>query len=681
MGVNLRGVVCTELARGVAVALALAGCGQEQPSSPPVGSSESALSSPPAPPFQGPTLNTSINGSIEIDELQSSFGGDANLFSISQSPGSPVAANNDPADSTRSVLFPAGGPNPYYDWNDLSNANLFPGGLTNHRLLDCPGCATDPTWFPSGKNSCMGPGTTGTAKEDVNYLGFASNRMFAYLTSQRSSATGDASLYVLFTKVEPDTTTQAGCKAGQAFVTYTITAGDVLFFGHYKTDATTPLGRVFKASTGASGVTAVDVVNFNLTVGGQLLWVEQVNAVEAAAVNTTITAPGSYGSTGVKSLSGGNLPAGLQNEFAIDSNVFSPTGCGGSFFGTAITRSSGAGGTSPDMVDFVGPAQINFASASATATLTPSCAQDFHFSSTVTGPDGNPLPNPSCAWHFTNGSSSFDVPSSTSNCAGDASSFISPVPTGSWSGTLTVTQSADAGAGCGATANTGTVNVFPPLALTVDLDPLCTSALTCPAGGPGCTGFNFSITSLTGGSGTSTKSWSFTGGTVSPTTSTAASGTVSVAAAGVTYTGTLTVTDSRTDKTCTATAFDTARPFLPLSISIAPDHNSLGCSNTTGTCLSASVSDMTTDKITYTGTPGGGNGVYHEAWSIDGSLFAGCNDLTSCGIDPPDSTFCVGHTIQVQLSDTSTDDLGNPLCSAATSNTGTYRKVTAIVAN
>src|SRR5262245_66436368 len=58
----------------------------------------------------GTALNTFINASIEIDQLGSGLGPDANHF-----------VGNDPFDGTASRQFPTGGPANFIDWNDLGN--------------------------------------------------------------------------------------------------------------------------------------------------------------------------------------------------------------------------------------------------------------------------------------------------------------------------------------------------------------------------------------------------------------------------------------------------------------------------------------------------------------------------------------------------------------------------------
>src|SRR5215211_5982221 len=137
---------------------------------------------------------------------------------------------------------------------------------------------------------------------DLTYVAVANNKEWAYLAVQRSSNNGDAGYYWLFTKLRPQTRhEELPCAPGQTRLLYDISAGDVLLAGHFHPNGT-PLLRVFKAINGQAAVPATEAINFESS-----LWKEDPSAVGAAAVNTTITAPGSFGSQGVVTMKGSNL--------------------------------------------------------------------------------------------------------------------------------------------------------------------------------------------------------------------------------------------------------------------------------------------------------------------------------------------------------------------------------------
>jgi len=557
-------------------------------------------------------LNTFIADSIQIDVLQGGPG-DANLF-----------VGNDPADGTASANLPAGGPGTYIDWNNLG------GDLANHRLQDLDAASgKDPTAFPQA-NECVASAQV-LSKMDLTYVASANNHTYAYFAVQRAANNGDAGYYWLFTRKEPHLIAgQSPCSASQQRLLYDISgpdaatgaAGDVLLAGHFHPNGD-PLLRVYQATHDANNVTAVNAVDF--TSG---LWALNANGVSAVAVNTTITAPGAFGAAGVKSLSGSNLGTEVFAEAAVPISIFTGgSACGATFFGSVITRSSGAGGTSPDLKDLAGPAVFNFGSPSVTAELTATCGLDVEFDVTsALGSDGQPLADGSysCLWTFDDNTTSGD-------CSG-VHAFADP-------GEHTATVTIDAGDGCGATDDTAPIAVYTPLSVVADV------AGTCELS------FSYAAT-VTGGSPAGVAYlWDFSAG-ATPTSSTSASGTATVVGGG-SFTGHVVVTDQRTDLICTAESSDSDAVFAALAASL----------------LAAEVNACLSDAVTYTADVTGGSGNVEFTWYGAG---AGCTGST-CTIDPPDDVFCVGP---VEIWVVATDAL--ELCGSDQSEVETYEKITTV---
>jgi hypothetical protein len=561
-----------------------------------------------------PTLNTFINASIEIDQLGSGVTpDDANLF-----------VGPDPADGSASAQKPTGGPTPFIDWNDLGS------DLANHRILDAT-TGKDPTSFPLS-NECVGSSQV-LSKMDLTYVAAANNSTYGYFAVQRANNNGDAGYYWLFTRKSPNLILgQAPCKPDQQRLLYDISKGDVLLGGHFHPNGT-PLLRVFTATRDQAGTTAVDAVDFTST-----LWSENVGGVAAVAVNTTPTAPGAFGSTGVIALTNGNLDPEIFAEAAVPISVFVPGGslCGATFFGSVITRSSGSGGTSPDLKDLAGPALFNFGSPSATASLTATCGLTVNFQASGTGIDGKPIVNPTCSWVFDNN------PSLTaSTCSGSIS-----LPAGTHTGTVTVSD--PSAASCAASTTTQPITNFNPPAVTPSLGATCNNSFTYNA-------------TASGGTGSFSYAWTFAGGgTVSPSSSQTQSGSVAVGTGNVDYTGTVTITDTgRTDGlTCTDMKSAVVRPFSPLAISISPSATGLSCPG------------MTSDAVNFTATVSGGSGSNTITWTGNPAL--SCSPGANCLVDPSDSTFCFAQSLHATVTD------GNALCGSKDSNSLTYSKVTSV---
>ncbi len=592
----------------------LAGCGDNEHVTPAVAASAGNLAAD--PPVE---LDTFIHDSIQIDVLTGGPG-DANLY-----------VGKDPADQTDSVNLPAGGPGSYIDWQNLA------GDFTNHRLLDTddPTERTDLTAFPRS-NSCVGSANV-LAKMDLAYVGAASNTKFVYLAALRSANNGDAGYYWLFTRKAPHLDAGAApCNTGEKLLTYDISGpnsetgavGDVLIAGHFK-PSSAPLLTVYTATKDANGVQAVNAIDFTSD-----LWTVNPAGVAAVAVNTTPTAPGDWGTSGVKSLVGSNLDKELFAEAAIPLSVFSGgSSCGSIYYGSVITRSSGSGGTNPDLKDLAGPARFDFGSLDVTASMTATCNMTPSFAlDSATDNEGSALGSPQCSWTFDDGLTA-------TTCSG-THTFATA---GSHHGTITVT---DPGSGCVQTYKTPDVLVYPPPAVTATVTEGCVST------------FGYSATASGGTPAGVSYAWTFTGpGTVTPSSTTASSGTGTVTVGG-SYTASVTVTDLRTDGlTCTASNQASGRALLPLSVSLKREAGG-------GTCPS-----LTSDAVTYAPVASGGNGSYTFTW--DGYTCTG----TSCTIDPPDSTFCDGPiNLKVGLADSS------GLCAGVTSETETYTKTTTVTA-
>ncbi|MFO0580323.1 MAG: hypothetical protein U1A78_40640 [Polyangia bacterium] len=589
---------------------------------------ESKASGPVASALAGTTLNTFDSRCLQIDQLAAPAvpPADANLF---------VGA--DPADGTASRDFPACTSGAFIDWNSLGT------DLANHRLLDCPGdpaqCANgkDPTSFPRS-NECVGPSSV-LSKMDLTYVAASSNSQFAYFAVQRANNNGDAAYYWIFTQKNPTQALgESPCRSDEKRLKYDITGSasataqrDVLLVGHFH-PSSEPLLRVYRARSSAAGLTAVQAIDFTNT----SLWEQDGTGVAAVAVNTTTTRAGAFGATGVLAKSGTapdeNVEAEIFAEAAVPKSVFTgSSACGASFFGSVISRSSGSGGTSPDLKDLAGPERFNFGSISASASLTPTCGLAFGFQASATGTDGTAVANPSCSWSCSGGV----VPS---GCAGTQAA-----PVGSYSCSVTVT---DPASGCVSEPISKTVQVCSPLGVSAAMSATCSSSFgyeATPSGG--CDPNNIGY------------SWAFSGacGPV-PQSSMTRTGTGTATAPGSACSGTVVARDLRTDiATCTATASATATPLAPLAVQIAPSATSLMC-------------PMNSDAITFTPSVTGGNGSYQFTWN--GPMCAG----PSCTVDPSSDALCFDQVLSLTVTDTS------GLCPPATSGAWAYSKKTTVAA-
>ena len=535
------------------------------------------------------TFHTFITDNIQIDQ-DGAGPGDANL-----TVGLETDFDLPPAEGT------------FIDWTDLDPLD--------HRLTDLSSASgKDVTAFP-GSNECVGTANV-LSKMDLTYVGVANNNEYAYLAVQRSANNGDAGYYWLFTKAEPSMELGAGpCKAQHGRLMYTIRAGDVLVGGHFQPSAE-PLLTAYRAAEGTDVVlTAVDAIDFT-----NPIWEEAADAVAAVAVNTTPTDPGSWGAEGIKTMDGTNLGTELVAEAGLDLSLFTGEGsnCGATYYGSVITRSSGAGGTTPDLKDLAGPAKFVFGEVAATAELRPTCDMMVEYEVTsATGTDGEPTDDIECIWTFSDGTQ-------ISDCSPGSHTFAE---SGTVGATVVVTES---GSSCSVEIIPNEVEAYPSVGVEIDLDPTCESK------------FLYDST-VTGGKGVLTYAWDFSTGD----TSSDASGEI-LSGAGD-FSASLSVTDERG---CQGSDADNVFALAPLGINIAPSADG-------GECI---------DTATYTASVSGGSGNYEITWSGDVS----CAPGTSCLIDPSDSMLCGELGLQAHVS----DDSG--LCPGADSEVETYEKVTTI---
>ncbi|MBI4508568.1 MAG: hypothetical protein HY698_02955 [Deltaproteobacteria bacterium] len=543
-----RGRIWTYLTTGFSttaftVGAGMAGCGGEEPQGP------GALGSETGSIVAGPVLNTFITYSLQVDQLGSPTAtGDSNLFLTS-----------DPADGSPSVALPSGGPSDFLDWHELildsATGIPDPERLANHRLADVH-ASKDKTAFPRS-NECVGESSV-LSKMDITYVASANNSKHAYFAVQRSANNGDAAYYWILTRREPRLAPGGPCNLGEQRLMYDLSGpdsttgatGDVLLVGHFHPNDT-PLLRVYRAVADRAGLTAIQAIDFANTA----LWAPDPAAVAASAVNTTVTDPGALGAAGVVGLTTrGYLKPELFAEAAVPLSVFGGGSslCGSTYYGSVITRSSGAGGTSPDLKDLAGPALFNFGTVSANASLTPTCGLDVAYRIDVaTGANGQSMEAPGCLWQFDDGSTS-------TSCSG-----IHAMSPGSHVASVTVT---DPGFGCSVTVDVDGVEVYPPLSASATLGLACAGQFTYDAEATG------------GASGPVSFSWAFSGDSVpDPSSSTQKSGLVSVPQLGFPYSATIEVTQDRPDGLhCSASASATITPRDPVTIAVLTPTCGLG---------------------------------------------------------------------------------------------------------
>ena len=340
-----------------------------------------------------PQLDTLIAEYLEIDRLDETAldVGDANLF-----------VGLDPADGSASRAFPecATAECEFLDWDDLCQRDL-----VNHLVADDYG-GRDADSFPL-KNECVGSSNV-LAKMDLTYIASANNSTHAYFAVQRNNNNGDAGYYWLFTHTVPSCEQDLDvCKADQCRLLYDISgpgsnvSGDVLIAGQFHPGSGVVV-RVYQAITDSPATPAGAAINYEDT----SLWQEVVLDGIHGAVNLTATDPGACGAEGVssKALIDGNMAEEIFAEASVPLSVFTGDSlCGAQFYGTVISRPSGAGGSSPDLKDLAGPAAFNFGELTAEGSLAPSCDhRQFSYQlDALTGPGVDGLENVNCDWTFT----------------------------------------------------------------------------------------------------------------------------------------------------------------------------------------------------------------------------------------------------------------------------------------
>jgi hypothetical protein len=630
-------LLCTAVA---VAALTQLGCGRAEtdPSEP--GSARQAIHSDTLP-----ELHPFISQWLEIDLADpsdlapSAPPGDANLF-----------VGKDPADLSASKQKPANASATFIDWGELAILK----DLKDHQLVDLNDTTTgsDLSSFP-GSNECVGASNV-LSKMDLTYVAAANNTTWAYFAVQRANNNGDAGYYWLFTRARPIQVHEAPCAATQYRLKYQLSAGDVLLAGHFQPGKTALL-TIYKAnaSVPSTPVTAVQAINFQAP-----YWTVSADAV--AAVNTTMTAPDSLGTGGVlavvSGLQGPALGPEIFAEAAVPVSLFTSNPCGeeAKFYGSVITRSSGSGGTSPDLKDLAGPAFFNFGRPKATAKVTTFCAPEIMYEAAPELP-GQSISNAICEWQFIKKDDGTVTVPTPSLCTSAAPLTLAP---GDYTASVTV-KDKDVPS-CVSTPSTSAFTVYAKLAV----DPVLTGS---------CSGtFLFEARNPSGGSGTFSYVWSFPPGVVpvAPSTPNSPSGTATVPAGGVDYEGTVVITDiGRSDSlVCTTDKkSDSDRVYFPIGITLALQSKEPACG-------------IDADKAVYTASPSGGSGAYALNWT---TLACGLStdQPTWCTINPSDDLFCTTENFQVIAADTNADALAKGCQPATSAQTAHYEKITTVNAS
>ncbi len=562
---------------GLLPAIALFSCGPEDQTQTQVGQGKAGSA----------LTNTYIGDYIEIDEVNGGPG-DANLV----------------VDGHQLPLATAANPT-WTDWDEISTGT--------HQFLDIS--SPDISSFPRS-NGCVGTSQV-LSKMDLTYVGVANNQEYAYFTVQRANNNGDAGYYWLMTKLAPESLGVAGpCKAGEDYIEYTIQKDDILLAGHFQPSGS-PLLRAFRAINAAPvKLDAVMAINYQ----DASLWFEDNSAIAAVAVNTSAVDPGTWGSQGVSKqalTAAGYLEPELLAEAALKTSFFTGGSvCGAKFYGSVITRSSGAGGTTPDLKDFFGPEEFSFGDVSAEVKLASTCDQKLDYCATLTGIDGNPVQSPSCSWTIKNKISGALV-TPPADCCGKLA--LSP---GAYEVSVVV---ADPQSPCSETKGPTDVIIYPQLSAQATLTPSCASSFGYTGSGvDGLAPYSYS--------------WAFSGAST-PQGSTSQSGSVAVGQGNVDYTADLQVTDARG---CKALVSKQVKPYAPLQVSL-------------GVYSVDDVCSTDTDAASFLAAASGGDGNYAYSWSVIGSEPLSCSpgSGSGCTIDPTDDNMCVSSLIAVQLSDSS----------------------------
>jgi hypothetical protein len=587
-------------------------------------------------------VNTYIGDYIEIDMILPSGPGDADR-----------EKDATPFPPPLSAVTPT-----WNDWNPLIAADIAANNPEAHWFPDFDD--PDGTSFPRSVG-CVESSKV-LSKMDLTSVALANNKDYAYFAVQRANNNGDAGWYWLMNKLEPslEGTVQA-CKPGEKSLEYYISPGDVLLAGHFK-PSSEPILRVFIAKDTVdptNPLDAISAIDFN---NGSLWEEKTTEAIAAAAVNTSPMLAGAWGIEGVSkqglvgTAAEPTLEQWLFAEAAIETKVF--TGgdiCGASFWGTVITRSSGSGGTTPDLKDFFGPKEFSFGEVNGNLEVSGTCDQIIKYCATMTGFNDEPINNATCKWTITKDGSSYtgtpgvDFPD---GCGCEGASFNAPP--GDYELSVEIT---DPLTGCSATPEKQSVKVYPPVTAEVTLEPTCVSTFDYFGSGGG-------------GDGTYSYHWDFYKPPYQDLNdrfaqSGVANGTVKVPKGNVTYKAVLTVKDSRG---CDGKAEATTTPFDPVTVSLV---------------VSGVVDPCATnlDTAAYLATATGGDEDYTFTWKVasdDGltcSPMSKVDNTASCTMDPSDSLMCTSAQITVEVVD------GSKICNLASAGPASYSKTTTVSAS
>lgn len=614
---------------------------------------------PMCPGQNGGLINTFLGASdyLEVDYNENAqataVGANANLVTGLDPATSPGSASFQlPAAVTSST------PN-FIDWQNLS------GKFAQHRLFDSFPRVKDPSAFP-GNSSCVGAANN-PPKDEILSAGIANNNDFVYLNVLRASALGDMGYMWLFTKDKPACSVNGRC---DNWLRYHIQSGDVLVFGHFRTDGAKLL-RVFTAKSGTdTTIDAQEAINCDNTI-----WQEDTSNANLVAVNTDFTKAGAWGRNADLSadIDLASPKVGADGTLAFDDHVFAEAAvrtstfgtngvCGQTFWASVISKSSGNSCDTADVKDLIGPRQVNFGSVAVQAHVKANCNGTVDLQATVKGTSGTV----SCKWY--DGDPTVESNKFFESPTCDAIVGV-PLPEGTHSISVKASEGVDGGSGCVSTSTPVSIQTHPAPTVTCSLTPTCTATN------------NLSYSATATGQGTLSYAWTLTNNgasiSVSPSAPSGASGTrtVSPVGAAIEYTASVEVTDGRACKaTCQPVK---ATPLAPISAQL---QNPLP---TDRMCVSPYASFV--DDVTFAATSvQGGDGAYSFTWSVqnctDPANASTCsasscssNPTTSqCKIDPTDSDTCVFKKIGVTVDD------GSTLCSSVTLGPRTYHKTTKI---
>lgn len=576
------------------------------------------------------SVNTFIEGNkaLQIDlapDNETSFG-NANLVVGGDSDGS----------ASYDLPSVAGAVTPYIDWSTLAADSTT---LARHRLLDIFS-AKDPSAFP-GNSSCVGAANN-PAKDELLYAGAANNNAFLYLNVLRASNLGDMGYTWLFTKEKPSC--EAGGNNCDNWLRYTLSPGDVLVFGHFRTDGTKLLLPYRYAGSTPTTVDATAAIDWGAAAG---LWTPS-SAAAYAAVNTDESAPGGWGLAGLKNVvaNGTAIEDHVFAEGAISTDVFGAGGvCGRSFWTSVISKSSGNTSSGADVKDLIGPKRLNFGSLTGAATVTPKCDGTVDLSASGKDANGNALTT-TCVWK--EGSTVI-----SSKCVENVAL------TGAHTLSVTITDTSNAA--CAQTVDGLAVEAHAAPTVTPSMTATCSLQID----------YDASTSNTYGAAGDVTVGWSFDHGIGARS---GAKGSLTSLTAGTTYGGTVTVTDERPDGqggtiTCTASQTASATPQGPIvpSLNVAPA--SLSCSSSPKVQSSANT-------VTFTASGSGGVPPYTYTWT--GCSAKGGTTDTTCEVDG-DAALCSTQSVSVIISDASGSGSA-PKCAATSSLSGRYSEVKTITA-